>query len=119
MVKQEALKGQICRLTCDLEGSEKQAQEMKTSFTQQAVAQEAEFQQVVANLKKQNGETMRKLAEEREHVRISVERRLQQTVQQLGREKDGEIQQLQERAETLQQLIEKTCQQHEEVLLRA
>lgn len=65
MVKQEALKGQICRLTRDLESSEKRAQEMKASLTQQAGAQEAEFQQVVANLKKQNEETVRKLTEER------------------------------------------------------
>jgi rootletin len=65
MVKQEALKGQICRLNRDLENSEKRAQEMKTSLTQQAGAQEAEFQQVIANLKKQNEETVRKLTEER------------------------------------------------------
>ena len=65
MVKQEALKGQICRLTRDLESSEKRAQEMKASLTQQAGAQEAEFQQVIANLKKQNEETVRKLTEER------------------------------------------------------
>jgi rootletin len=65
LVKQEALKGQVCRLTRDLEASEKRAQEMKASLTQQACAQEAEFQQVITNLKKQNEETVRKLTEER------------------------------------------------------
>jgi rootletin len=65
MVKQEALKGQICRLTRDLESSEKRAQEMKATLTQQAGAQEAEFQQLIANLKKQNEETVRKLTEDR------------------------------------------------------
>jgi hypothetical protein len=65
MVKQEAQKGQICRLTRDLESSEKRAQEMKASLTQQAGSQEAECQQVIANLKKQNEETVRKLTEER------------------------------------------------------
>jgi rootletin len=65
LVKQEALKGQVCRLTRDLEASEKRTQEIKNSLTQQASAQEAEFQQVVTNLKKQNEETVRKLTEER------------------------------------------------------
>lgn len=65
LVKQEALKGEVCRLTHDLETSEKRAHEMKNSLTQQASTQEAEFQQVIANLKKQNEETVRKLTEER------------------------------------------------------
>jgi rootletin len=65
LVKQEALKGQVCRLTRDLESSEKRAQEMKASLTQQAGVQEAEFQQVITNLKKQNEESVRKLTEER------------------------------------------------------
>lgn len=65
LVKQESLKGQVCRLTRDLEASEKRAQETKASLTQQAGAQEVEFQQVITNLKKQHEETVRKLTEER------------------------------------------------------
>ena len=65
LVKQEALKGQICRLNRDLENSEKRAQEMKASLTQQAGTQEAEYQQIITNLKKQNEETVKKLTDER------------------------------------------------------
>ena len=65
LVKQEALKGQICRLTRDLESSEKRAREMKASLTQQAGSQEAEYQQIITNLKKQNEETVKKLTDER------------------------------------------------------
>lgn len=65
LVKQESLKGQIVRLTKDLENSEKRAQDIKMNLTQQRGNQEAEFQQMIANLKKQNEDNTRKLVEEK------------------------------------------------------
>ncbi|XP_024946085.1 rootletin isoform X3 [Cephus cinctus] len=119
LVKQESLKGQIARLTKDLDNSEKRAQDIKQTLSQQIGNQEAEFQQIIANMKKQNDDSIKKLNEEKEQVRTSLEKRLQQTLTQLGGEKDDEITQLQQRIEELQQHIETLCQQHEEALLRA
>jgi rootletin len=68
MVTQEQLKGQVSRLTRDLENSEKRARETRAAMQQQAGTQEAEFQQTVSNLKKHNEETSKKLMEEK--VRI-------------------------------------------------
>lgn len=119
LVKQEGLKGQITRLTKDLERSEKRCLEIKSSLTNQAGNQEAEFQQAVGNLKRQNEENVRKLTEEREKIRSNLEKRLQQTVQQLSHEKDAEIEKLLERIDALQNHIENVCQQHEELMLRA
>nr|CAD7197850.1 unnamed protein product [Timema douglasi] len=70
-------------------------------------------------MKKQHEDTSRKLMEEKEQIRLSLEKRLQQTVSQLTSEKDQEIMNLQERVDILQQHIDSICQQHEEVLLRA
>ena len=65
LVKQESLKGHIARLMRDLENSEKRSQEIKLNLTQQRGNQEAEFQQIIVNLKKQNEDNTRKLVEER------------------------------------------------------
>lgn len=65
LVKQESLKGQVIRLTKDLENSEKRAHDIKQSLTQQSGNQEAEFQQIIANLKKQSDDNVRKLNEEK------------------------------------------------------
>lgn len=119
MVKQEALKGQVARLTKDLERSEKKCQEIKNSLTQHAGVQEAEFQQTISKLNQQNDETVRKLTEEKEAVRLSLEKRLQQSLQHLANEKDAEIRQLLERVDALQHHIDNLCQQHEELMLRA
>ncbi|CAD6231744.1 GSCOCG00001565001-RA-CDS [Cotesia congregata] len=119
LVKQEALKGQIARLTKDLENSEKRAQDIKQNLTQQRGNQEAEFQQIIANMKKQNEDTSKKLNEEKEQIRVSLEKRLQQTVNTLEGQKEDELNQMQSRIEELQQHIDNLCQQHEEVLLRA
>lgn len=119
LVKQEALKGAVSRLSKDLETSEKRAQDIKASLSQQAGNLEVEFQQTVANLKKHNEENNRKSIEERELVRVTLEKQMQQSLQQVTNEKDTEIQQLQDRIEALQQHIENVCEQHEELLLRA
>lgn len=120
-----------------MEAVEKRARDTNAAMMQRLQAQEAEYQQIVANLKKLNDENTRKLTEERvnlfadkgqsiftvftfqEQVRISLEKRMMASMQQLTGEKDQEVQQLQERIDTLQQHIENLCQQHEEVLLRA
>lgn len=119
LVKQENLKGIIARLTKDLEVSERRCLDIKTSLTQQSGNMEAEFQQTVSNLRKQNEESVRKLMEEKEIVRATMEKQMQQSLQQLGNEKDNELQQMQDRIEQLQSHIENICEQHEELLVRA
>ncbi|XP_026278331.2 rootletin isoform X2 [Frankliniella occidentalis] len=119
LVKHEGLKGQITRLTKDLENSEKRAREMRASLLQAAGNQEAEFQQQIAKLKSTIEETVRKLTDEREQVRAALEKRLQSAVTQLTNEKEAEVAALQERIDAAQQHLENVCQQHEEALLRA
>lgn len=85
----------------------------------QAGNKEVEFKQTVDKLRQQNDDTVKKLTEEREKVRSSLEKRLQQSMQQLGNEKNAEIQQLADRIEALQNHIDNLCQQHEELMLRA
>lgn len=102
-----------------MERSEKRSIEIKNNLIQQASNQEAEFQVAISNLKKQNEDNVKKLTEEREKIRTSLEKRLQQTVQQLTNEKDTEIQQLLERIEGLQDHIDNLCKQHEELMVRA
>uniref|UniRef100_A0ABD2WUT6 Rootletin-like coiled-coil domain-containing protein n=1 Tax=Trichogramma kaykai TaxID=54128 RepID=A0ABD2WUT6_9HYME len=119
LIKQESLKGQILRLTKELENSEKHARDIKHSLTQLSENQEAEFQNVVLNLKKQSEEAIKKLNEEKEQIKVASEKKLQMDLSRLENEKDNELSQLNQRMEELQQHIENVCQQHEEVLLRA
>lgn len=119
LLKIEQMKAQIARLTKDLERSEKRSVEMKNSLTQDAGNKEAEFKQTLDKLKIQNEENVKKLTEEKEKIRKSLEKRLQQSLHQLTNEKDAEIQQLIERVENLQNHIDNLCQQHEELMLRA
>lgn len=119
VVKQESMKGEIAKVTKDLERSEKRCQEIKNSFTQQSGVQEAEFQQMFSKLKQDSEENIKKLSEEKETIRSSLEKRMQQSLQQLTNEKDAEIQQLLERIDALQHHIDNLCQQHEELMLRA
>lgn len=88
-------------------------------MAQHAGSKEVEFKQTVEKMKVQNEENVKKLSEERDKVRVSLEKRLQQTVQQLNSEKNAEIQLLTERVESLQSHIDNLCQQHEELMLRA
>lgn len=119
LVKQEALKGQINRLTKDLERSEKRCHDIKNSLTQQSGLQEVEFQETVKKLQLQNEDNIRKLTEERETIRTTLEKKLQQSLQQLTNEKDAEIMQLVDKIENLKHHIDNLCQQHEELMLRA
>ncbi|XP_063909729.1 rootletin isoform X3 [Zophobas morio] len=119
LVKQEQLKAQIARLTKDLERSEKRCIEVKNSLLQQSGNKEMEFKQTIEKLKSQNEDNIKKLTEEREKIRTTLEKRLQQSLQQLTHEKDAEIQQLIDRIESLQNHIDNMVQQHEELMLRA
>lgn len=109
----------VSKLTKELERSEKRCADIKTTMAQHAGSKEVEFKQTVEKMKVQNEENVKKLSEERDKVRVSLEKRLQQTVQQLNSEKNAEIQLLTERVESLQSHIDNLCQQHEELMLRA
>lgn len=65
MIKQESLRGQVARLTKDMESLEKRARETKDTLVRQMTSQESEYQQIISNLKKFNDENMRKLTDER------------------------------------------------------
>ncbi|CAG9769436.1 unnamed protein product [Ceutorhynchus assimilis] len=106
LVKQEQFKSQVAKLSKDLERSEKRCSEIKTSMSHQAGNKELEFKQTVDKLRQQNEENVKKLTEEREKIRISLEKRLQQSIQQLSGEKNAEIQQLADRIEALQNHID-------------
>uniref|UniRef100_A0A8D8VW00 Rootletin n=1 Tax=Cacopsylla melanoneura TaxID=428564 RepID=A0A8D8VW00_9HEMI len=119
LVKQESLKGQVVRLTKDLEDSEKRSQDTKASLVQQASSLDAEYQNQISNLKKQNEESVAKLTEEKEQVRNSLEKKLHSTVKQLTEERECELNKMQINLSQLQSHIDKICQQHEDALLRA
>lgn len=65
LIKQESLKGQVTRLTKELENNEKRAQDMKQSLTQQSGDQMAEFQQIISNMKRQSEDNMKKMNDEK------------------------------------------------------
>lgn len=65
LIKQESLKGQIARLAKELENSEKRAQDIKQSLTQQSGDQIAEFQQIISNMKKQSEDNIKKANDEK------------------------------------------------------
>lgn len=65
LIKQEGLNGQIARLTKELENSEKCAQDIKQSLTQQSGDQIAEFQQIISNMKKQSEDNIKKMNDEK------------------------------------------------------
>lgn len=119
LIKQESLKSHVARLNKDLENSERRAQEMKIQLTNAASNQEADFLQKIANLKQFGEENVKKLLEEKEAVRLSLEKRMQQSLQALEGAKDSEIEGLKERYENLQSHLEAVCQQHEEICIRA
>ena len=119
IVKQEHSRNEVSRLSKDLQKSEKRCAEVKISLSQQAGDQEETFARTIADLKKTGEEETRKLLEEKEKLRVALEKRLQQTLQQLTHEKDAEIEKLLGKVENLQNYIDNLCQQHEELMLRA
>ncbi|XP_059612125.1 rootletin isoform X1 [Phlebotomus argentipes] len=119
LIKQESMRNQIARLVKDFENSERRAQEMKIQLTNAAANQEAEFLQKIANLKAMAEENAKKLNEEKEQIRASLEKRMQSSLLALQASKDAEIEALKERYDQLQMHVEALCQQHEEVMIRA
>ncbi|XP_055383850.1 rootletin [Condylostylus longicornis] len=119
LIKEEGLKNQVARLQKELDSANRRAQEMKVQLTNAARAQENDFLQKIANLKALNDENSRKLNEEKEIIRSSLEKRMQQSLQALQGAKDEEIDKLQERIEGLQNHLETMAQQHEDSMIRA
>lgn len=73
LIKLENLKGQLTRLTKELENSEKRAQDMKQSLTQQSGDQIAEFQQIISNMKRQSEENIKKMSDEKVLIYLFIE----------------------------------------------
>lgn len=119
LIKQESMRNQIARLAKDFENCERRAQDMKIQLTNAAANQEAEFVQKIANLKAMAEENAKKLNEEKEQIRASLEKRMQHSLAALQASKDAEIDALKERYDQLQMHVEALCQQHEEVMIRA
>lgn len=119
LVNQESLRNQVVRMNKDLETCQRRAQEMKVQLTNAAATQEADFLQKIAQLKGLNEENVKKLSEEKEQIRMALEKRMHQALQALEGSKDAEIQMLKEQFEGLQMHLDATVQQHEEVLIRA
>ncbi|XP_055612940.1 rootletin isoform X2 [Uranotaenia lowii] len=119
LIKQESHKALIGRLQKDLENSERRAQDIKIQLTNAAANQEAEFLQKLNNLRTFGEENIKKLNEEKENIRNSLEKRMSQALQALENTKDTEIQNLKEQIEALQMHLEALNQQHEEIILRA
>lgn len=72
LIKQESLKGQVERLMKELESSEKRTQDIKQTLTQQSGDQEAEFQQIISNVKKRSEENIKKLNEEKVFINVDI-----------------------------------------------
>ncbi|XP_065072928.1 rootletin isoform X2 [Ochlerotatus camptorhynchus] len=119
LIKQESHKALIARLNKDLENTERRAQDIKIQLTNAAANQEAEFLQKLSNLRTFGEENIKKLNEEKEAIRNSLEKRMSQTLQALENCKDTEIHALKDQFEALQMHLEALNQQHEEVILRA
>uniref|UniRef100_A0A8D8KZD4 Rootletin n=2 Tax=Culex pipiens TaxID=7175 RepID=A0A8D8KZD4_CULPI len=119
LIKQESHKALICRLNKDLENSERRAQDIKIQLTNAAANQEAEFLQKLSSIRTFGEENIKKLNEEKEAIRSSLEKRMHQALQALENAKDTEIASLKEQFEALQMHLEALNQQHEEVVLRA
>lgn len=119
LVKQETLRNHLARLNKDLENCERRSQEMKLNLTNAMSNQEADFLMKINTLKVLGEDSIKKLQEEKEQIRVALEKRLQQALQALEANKDAEIQMLKEQFDGLQMHLEATGQQHEEVLIRA
>lgn len=70
--------GQVCRLTKELQSSEKKFRDTKNTLIQQAAKKEAEYQQTITNLNKSNTENVKKLTEERVNNLLFEKNRIRQ-----------------------------------------
>ncbi|KAL4714216.1 hypothetical protein ACJJTC_018366, partial [Scirpophaga incertulas] len=119
LVQQENHKGQIARLTKDLENSEKKMRETRNSMQQQAGKKEAEYQQILSNLNRTSAENITKLKEEKEQLRQSLEHKLNQTIATLTSEKESSEATAREREKKLLAARDQMILQHDEAMLRA
>ncbi|KAL0881925.1 hypothetical protein ABMA27_001684 [Loxostege sticticalis] len=119
LVQQENLKGQIARLTKDLENSEKKLRDTRNSMSQQSGKKEAEYQQIIANINRTTNENITKLKEEKEQLRQSLEHKLNQTIASLTSEKESCEASAREREKKLLAARDQLILQHDEAMLRA
>ncbi|XP_039750865.1 rootletin [Pararge aegeria] len=119
LVQQENFKGQIARLTKDLENSEKKLRETRNSMSQQSGKKEAEYQQVITNLNRTTTENITKLKEEKELLRQSLEQKLSQTIASLTSERESFEAAAREKEKKLLAARDQLMLQHDEAMLRA
>ncbi|XP_068626101.1 rootletin [Battus philenor] len=119
MLLQENSKGQITRLTKDLENSEKKLRETKNSMQHQSGKKEAEYQQIITNINRTTTENITKLKEEKEQLRQSLEHKLNQTIASLTSEKEASEASAREREKKLLAIRDQLILQHDEAMLRA
>ncbi|XP_063629513.1 rootletin [Cydia splendana] len=70
MVQQENHKGQIARLTKELESSERKLRETKSSMQQSSGKKEAEYQSIITNINRTTAENITKLKEEKHTITL-------------------------------------------------
>ncbi|XP_013174159.1 PREDICTED: rootletin [Papilio xuthus] len=119
MLQQENAKGQISRLSKELEVSEKKLRETRSSMQQQSGKKEAEYQQVIANINRTTNENITKLKEEKEQLRQALEQKLNQTIATLTSEKEASEASAREREKKLLAIRDQLMLQHDEAMLRA
>ncbi|CAB3222355.1 unnamed protein product [Arctia plantaginis] len=119
LVQQENLKGQVTRLSKDLENSEKKLRDTRNSMQQQSGKKEAEYQQIITNINRTTAQNITKLKEEKEQLRQALEHKLSQTVASLTSEKECSEAAAREREKKLLVARDQLILQHDEALLRA
>ncbi|XP_061705180.1 rootletin [Cydia pomonella] len=119
MVQQENHKGQIARLTKELESSERKLRETKSSMQQSSGKKEAEYQSIITNINRTTAENITKLKEEKEQLRQTLEQKLSQTIAALTSEKEACEAGAREREKKLLAQRDQLILQHDEAMLRA
>ncbi|PZC78917.1 hypothetical protein B5X24_HaOG217007 [Helicoverpa armigera] len=119
LVQQENYKGQIARLTKDLENSERKLRDTRNSMSQASGKKEAEYQQIISNINRTTTENITKLKEEKEQLRQALEHKLSQTISALTSEKESCEAGAREREKKLLIARDQLILQHDEAMLRA
>ncbi|XP_063368164.1 rootletin [Cydia amplana] len=119
MVQQENHKGQIARLTKELDSSERKLRETKSSLQQSSGKKEAEYQSIITNINRTTAENITKLKEEKEQLRQTLEQKLSQTIAALTSEKEASDAGAREREKKLLAQRDQLILQHDEAMLRA
>ncbi|XP_026732244.1 rootletin isoform X2 [Trichoplusia ni] len=119
LVQQENYKGQITRLSKDLENSERKLRDTRNSMQQASGKKEAEYQQIITNINRTTTENITKLKEEKEQLRQALEHKLSQTIASLTSEKESCEAAAREREKKLLIARDQLILQHDESMLRA